>query len=224
VLPKTAGINGYSHKISPAEVKRQFVFCDVNPFLAGFFVPKNQRIKLKERKYMPNNKNVDTVKELREKVAKAKAMTFADLTKLKGTETSDLRQQIRAVNSEVVIAKNTLLKVAMKEENVDPTQLEKDLAGPTAVVFSYSDAVEPIKALVEASKKFGIKIKAALLEGKYNTGAQVELISTLPSKEQLLGQFVGLLNTPVTGFVRTLNGVQTKFVRVLAAVADSKKS
>jgi large subunit ribosomal protein L10 len=173
---------------------------------------------------MPNSKNITAVKELREKVSKAKAMTFADFTKLKGTDTSDLRQQIKATNSEVVIAKNSLLKVAMEEEKMDTTALKKDLAGPTAVVFSYSDAVAPIKALVEASKKFGIKIKAAMLEGKYNTGAQVEIISSLPSKEQLLGQLVGLLNTPVTGFVRTLNGVQTKFVRVLSAVADTKKS
>jgi len=173
---------------------------------------------------MPNNENVQLVKSLREKVAKAKGMTFADLTGLKGTATSELRQHIKSVDSELVVTKNSLLKVALKEEKIKAEQLENDLNGPTAVVFSYSDIIGPIKALVESSKKFGLKIKSALLDGTYNTGSQVELLSTLPSKEQLLGQLVGLLNTPISGFVRTLNGVQSKFVRVLSAVSDSKKN
>jgi large subunit ribosomal protein L10 len=173
---------------------------------------------------MPNDKNKQAVKELREKVAKAKAITFTDYVGLNANDLNTLRQKLKDTNAELTIAKNTLIKKALEEEKVDVSKISGDLEGPSAVVFAYSDAVAPIKALFDFIKKVELpKVKSALFDGIYNDAKQVQLISTLPSREQLIAQVVGGLKAPLSGIVGTLNGVQRKFVYVLSAVADKKK-
>lgn len=173
---------------------------------------------------MPNDKNKTLVADLREKVAKAKAITFTEYTGLKATDLNDLRSKMRDIDAEVSVSKNTLMKLALREENVKVEEAEKDLEGPTAVIFAYGDPVAPIKTLFDFIKKFELpKIKSAIFDGRYSTAAQVETISKLPSKEQLVAQVVGGMKSPLNGIVGALNGVQRKFVYAMAAVADKKK-
>jgi large subunit ribosomal protein L10 len=174
---------------------------------------------------MPNDKNKELLKSLREKVAKAKAITFADYAGLKAADLTALRSKMREMGAEVSVAKNTLVKLALKEENVQVKEAEKDLEGPTAIIFAYNDAVAPIKALFDFIKKVELpKIRSAIFDGKYATAAQVETISKLPSREQLIAQVVGGFKSPLNGIVGALNGVQRKFVYSLAAIAEKKKS
>lgn len=172
---------------------------------------------------MTNQVNKDAVKKLREKVAKAKSIVVTDYTGLDANNVNALRENMRKNNSEVTVAKNTLIKLAMKEENIDVSPLENDLQGQTAVIFSYNDAVSSIKALFEFIKKVELpKVKSAIFDGKYSNAKEVEVISTLPSKEQLIAQILGGLKSPMNGIVRTLSGVQGKFVRVLSEVSKKK--
>ncbi len=61
-----------------------------------------------------------------------------------------------------------------------------------------------------------------MLEGAFIDGAKVNALSKLPSKQQLLGQLVGTLNAPVSGFVNVLAGNIRGFVTVLNAIKDQK--
>ncbi len=172
---------------------------------------------------MPNNKNIEIVKELREKAAKAKSVIFADFAGLKSNDTNELRAQMKEQKAEVSVSKNTLLKIALNEENINTTETEPLLKGNTVTIFSYEDAIAPIKALFEFAKKFEpLKVKAAIIDGKFNNAEQVEAISKLPSREQLLAQVVGTMKSPITGFVNVLNGSQRKFVYAMKAIADKK--
>jgi large subunit ribosomal protein L10 len=172
---------------------------------------------------MPNQKNKDTVKNLREKVAKAKSIILTDFKGLNSNATNDFRAKMLEQQAEVTVAKNTLLKKALEEEKVDTELLAEHLKGNTAAIFSYNDALSPIKPLVEFAKKFELpKIKAAIIEGIFTTGEQVETISKLPSKEQLLAQIVGTMSRPLTGFVTVLKGTQRKFVYAIKAIADKQ--
>lgn len=173
---------------------------------------------------MPNDKNKQEVAALREKISKAKSMVFADYIGLKANDLNALRSNMRTADAEVAVAKNTLLKIALKEEKVETKDLEKDLEGNTAVIFTYNDPVSPIKALYEFIKKIELpKVKAAIFDGKYSTANEVEVISKLPSKDQLIAQVVGGLKSPLNGIVGALNGVQRKFVYALSAIADKKQ-
>jgi large subunit ribosomal protein L10 len=172
---------------------------------------------------MPNKENKNAVHDLKEKIAKAKSIVFADYLGLKADEINELRSQLAKQDTEVEVSKNTLLKIALREQGHDDESLDKDLKGPTAAFFSYSDAIAPIKTIVEFAKNLELpKVKSAFVEGKYNNAQQVEVLSTLPSKEQLLAQVVGGLKSPITGFYGVMSGVQRKFVYALNAVKEQK--
>lgn len=173
---------------------------------------------------MPNKENTDIVKSLKDKVSRSKSVIFTDYLGLSAQAVNELRARMKEADAEVVVAKNTLIKVALKDEKMDISQVENDLEGPTAAIFSFTDPISPIKALYEFAKKFELpRIKSAFIEGAYNTSSQVEIIKDLPSREQLLGQVVGGLKSPLSGFVGVLGGVQRKFVYALNAIAEKKK-
>ncbi len=177
---------------------------------------------------MPNSKNKQAVESLEDKISRAKSVTITDYRGLSAQAVNELRARMLENNAEVVVTKNTLLKVAMK--NVKSTaalveSAEKDLEGPTATIFAYSDAINPIKAVYEFIKKFELpKVKASIIDGVYNTAEQVEVIKSLPSREQLLAQIIGGFQSPIRGFVTVSGGVQRKLVYALNAVAEKKKA
>jgi large subunit ribosomal protein L10 len=173
---------------------------------------------------MPNAKNQNTVKGIKEKLERARSITFVDYVGLSSEQANQLRRQVKEAGGEVTISKNTLMKVALKEtENKNLSQSEKDLEGPTMTVFGFSDPIAPIKALFEFIKNFELpKVKSAIIEGVYNDSEKVQLIKDEPSKEVLLAKFIGGLNAPITGLVSVMGGVQRKFAYAMSAIAKKK--
>ena len=171
---------------------------------------------------MPNEKNKNIVKEIKENLEKAKSVIFVDYLGLSADNVSEFRQKMKENDAAVVVAKNTLIKKAAEEEK-DIKELEKDLDGPTMAIFSFSDPISPIKAIYEFAKKYELpKTKSALIEGVYKNSIEVEELKDIPSKEELLGRFVGSLGSPVSKFVFALGGIQNKFVFAVNAIAKKK--
>ena len=171
---------------------------------------------------MPNDKNKNIVKEIKENFEKAKSIIFVDYLGLSAENVNEFRQKMKECNASVVVAKNTLIKKAAEEEK-GIKELEKDLEGPTMAVFSFSDPISPIKAIYEFTKKYELpKTKSALIEGSYKNAIEVEELKDIPSKEELLGRFVGSLGSPVSKFVFALSGIQSKFVFAVNAIANKK--
>ena len=173
---------------------------------------------------MPNKENIELVKMLKEKLSGAKSVLFTDYLGIKSGDANVLRQKMKENGAEMLVAKNTLLKVAISDtKNSAMTKAEKDLEGSTAAIISYADPITPIKAFFEFTKTMEFpKVKSAVIEDAYFTAEQVEVIKTIPSKEQLLTQLVISLNAPLSGFANTLMGVQRKFVYAISAMAKSK--
>lgn len=171
---------------------------------------------------MPNETNKKLVAELSQKVADAKSIVFAEYHGLDANQISDLRKQLRESGSEMTVAKNTLVKLALKE-NGHNGELEKELEGPVATFFGNEDAIAPIKILSDFAKNFELpKIKIGLVDGKVTNASELEVLSNLPSREELLARIVGGLKSPITGIVNVLGGSQRNLVTVLSAVADKK--
>ena len=172
---------------------------------------------------MPNQKNISTIEKLKEKVRSAKSITFVDYLGLNVNDINEFRQQMTDEEAEPVIAKNTLMKVALKDEGFESKEIDEQLKGPTAAIFSYKDPVAYLKPLYEFTKKLELpKVKFALIEGAYTDAERVETISELPSKDQLLTQLVIVLNAPLSGFVNVIGGSQRKLVNVLSRIAEDK--
>jgi large subunit ribosomal protein L10 len=155
-------------------------------------------------------------------------MYVFDYTGLNVDKITGLRREIRSAGSEVKVAKNTLLKIAVKNTPFEP--LAVHFVGQTAVAFIQGDPAQAAKSLTKFyndSKKenpdLRFVIRAGVLENTLLSAAQINQIGDLPSREVLLAQFVGMLAAPLTGFVSVLSDIPRKFLRVLAAVAEQKE-
>lgn len=170
-------------------------------------------------------KNIETVKSIRERISKAKSIIFANYRGLSAGDANDLRSKLKADDSEMLVVKNTLLKVALEENKVDTSKVKKDLEGPTVAVFSFSDPIASFKTIGDFVKKLDLpKIKSAIVEGFYADSAKVEEIKNIPAKDVLLSRLVGSIKSPLNGLVGALGGVQRKFVYALDAVAKKKEN
>lgn len=173
---------------------------------------------------MPSAKNIQAVEELKSKLENAKAIFFADYQGLTVSQIGDLRDKIRQVSGEFSVAKNTLLKIALKENGL-PRDLEEVLRGPTAILIATEDEISPLKALVEFAKDTELpKLKAGIYEDRILTAEELNQLAKLPSKSELHTKLVGLLNSPLYGLVNVLSGNTHKLVYVLQAIKKQKES
>src|SRR3990167_8582642 len=74
---------------------------------------------------MPNSKNTQTVKEIKEKVSKAKSIVFTDYKGLDANKANELRAKMLEEGVELTVAKNTLLNIALKEEKFDAEKVKE---------------------------------------------------------------------------------------------------
>ncbi|MGH7245758.1 MAG: 50S ribosomal protein L10 [Candidatus Levyibacteriota bacterium] len=163
------------------------------------------------------------VAEVTEKVGKAKAMVFTDYTGITHKQLEGLKKQLRSMDAEFAVTKNTLLKISLGEEKVKDHG--DSFRQPTGTLFLYGDIVAPLKALAKMMKEFEKpQVKFGFLDGKAITDKEVLKLATLPSREVLLTQLVGMLNSPIQNLHRALNWNLQKFVMTLGAVAKKKSA
>ena len=169
-------------------------------------------------------KKQEILRDLNAKFGAAKSVFFANFNALGVKDNESLRSQLRSENSEYLAVKKTLLSLAIKDLKIDGLN-PRDFDGQIAAIFGYEDEVIPAKIIdkylkSDKEKKDKMHFVGGILENKYITGAQVEALAQLPSKQQLYGQLVGVINAPVSGFVNVLAGNLRGLVRVLAAISE----
>ncbi|HEX2622548.1 MAG TPA: 50S ribosomal protein L10 [Phototrophicaceae bacterium] len=139
-------------------------------------------------------------------------------------EINQLRAKIRDANGKYVVAKNTLLTKALQQCGWPvPEDL---LAGPSAIAFGMDNLPGVAKAVVEyLTDKDVAKIaaKGGIMSGNVFNAAQVDVISKLPTLDELRAQIAGLIVAPATGIVSVLQGVNSQIVNVLQAYLDEHK-
>ena len=172
---------------------------------------------------MPSQRNVHGLAEIKHHLATAKAVILANYAGLSVADQTTLRAKLSAAGGEFLVAKNNLLKIALKEKLGDlPRELEDVLNGPTAVIFAESDAVTTAKALAEFIKdkdKSLPEIKFGLLDDKILSIKDIETLSQLPSREQLLATLLAQLAAPAQALVRQINTPAQLLVYALEAIA-----
>lgn len=163
-----------------------------------------------------------TIRDLTEKISEAKSIIFAKISGLEVKDNEILRKQLKAENSEFLVAKKTLIRIAFndKVENFDTKKMD----GQIAAIFGYGDEVAPAKVLGKFMKGYEGKIDFAggILENKFIDALQAIELSKLPSKQELYAKLVGTMNAPVSGFVTVLAGNLRGLVTVLKAIEEKK--
>jgi large subunit ribosomal protein L10 len=151
---------------------------------------------------------------------------FVILTEYKGMtvqQFAELRKRLRGARAEYHVAKNTMLRHAMKAAELP--EFDRDLGGMTAVVVGNekSDIGAVAKVLKQFGKEFEKpKFKIGSMGKKALSADEISAVADLPSLDALRAQLVGLLQTPATRIAVVLGAPAGQIARVLKAHADKQ--
>lgn len=167
-------------------------------------------------------KKTQTVEDLKSALLNSKLTIVSDYQGTTVSELTTLRREVQKAGGGFIVAKNTLIKVAVEGESFAGT-LGEFLSGPTALVYTDNDPVPVAKALTDYIKKVKkTSVKGGVLEGKRISDADIKAIADLPSREVLISKMLGSLNAPAQNVVYALSGVSRNLVYVLDAVRKQK--
>ena len=162
------------------------------------------------------------VSEVGDAVKASVGTVFLAYDALNVADVNELRDKLFETGCSMRVVPKRLLKIALAEKQFgfDPMAHEGQMA-----IITGNDPVSPAKVLFEFVKgKENLRLVAGILEGKEITTQEVTALAKLPSKEQLLGQLVGVLAGPMRGMAQVLSGVPRATVYVLTAIKDQKEA
>jgi len=161
------------------------------------------------------------VNEIADKMKNSQGAVIVDYRGLNVEEVTALRKSAREKGIEYKVYKNSLMRFAAKQAEVEG--LLDSLVGPTGIAFCADDPVATAKLFSDFAKTHqNLEIKSGLVEGKVLDVDGVKELATLPSREELVAKALAGFNAPITGFVNVLNANLKGLVVALAAIADQK--
>ncbi|HWS16358.1 MAG TPA: 50S ribosomal protein L10, partial [Candidatus Methylomirabilis sp.] len=161
------------------------------------------------------------VEALKAAIAAQRGAVIAEYRGLKVSEMTALRKKLRAIDAEVKVVKNTLIRRAA--EGTPFGDLSAHFTGPTAVAFSHRDPVALAKAMKEfAAATPKVTLRAGFVEGRVLSAKEVETLASVPSREVLLSRLVGGLASPITRLAQVLSGPPRKLAYVLESIRKQK--
>ena len=163
------------------------------------------------------------VEDLHEKFSNSKVVILTDYKGLDVDSINDLRRKLRELQIQYQVVKNSLLIRASKDTDVE--LIKDSFKGPSAVALGFDDPVSPAKVLTDfAGENEKLEIKVGVMNGKVLDISSIKALSSLPSREVLLGQLLSVMNGVPTGFVRALVDVQRRFLNVMMAIKEQKEA
>ena len=162
----------------------------------------------------------EAVTKLKEQFAKAPDLIFSDFRGLTFPQMIELRNKLGEQGTSYRVVRNAFAKLAMKEAGLPDASAM--LEGPTALAFLGTDPSPAARVMVEFTRAAPLTIKGGVVSGRLFTAKEIEALSRLPGRLQLLASLMGTMNQPLTNLMYVMNGVSSKLVRTLAAVADKK--
>lgn len=160
---------------------------------------------------MSANKNIKEalVEEIKEKLQKAKTVVFVDYRGMTVADDTKMRANFRKSGAEYRVYKNRLMLRALNELGF--TGCESYLEGTNAVAFGYEDEIAPAKICVESkTEKCELPIKFGIYNNKVVDATEIKKLASIPSREVLLAQLVGMLSAPMRGLAVCLKAIADK--------------
>ena len=138
------------------------------------------------------NQKKEEVSKLAEEMKSAKLILLVDYRGINVTDVTNLRTELRNINSKYAVIKNNITRRALAECGIEG--LEEQLEGPTAVIMNNEDYLESAKVIYNFSKNNDYyKIKGGVIDGKVMTAEEIITLAKLPSRETLLSMLAGAL-------------------------------
>jgi len=171
---------------------------------------------------LERQKKEKVVEELKAKLANLNAMFLAEYSGTNMTQMTKLRRELRNVDVEFNVVKNTLLKIASGGTKAEA--LQDKFSGPNAIVCINKDPSAAAKVLSGLAKDIpNLKLKAGFLGNRVITAEEILKLATIPSKEVLVGRFIGLLQGMPQRLLYVLSGNMNKLMMTLNAIKIQKE-
>ena len=168
---------------------------------------------------MNREEKSQTIQEIAAQIEGAEAIFAVDYRGISVPQAAELRGKLRETDSTFKVVKNRLTKRAADQVGED--RLADLLVGPTALTFVRGDTAAAAKAITTFNKTHAVlTYKGGLMGETVLDEAAFNSIARLPSREVLVGQFAGIVASPLTGIVRGLNALIQGLATQLGQIAD----
>src|SRR2546427_10299351 len=173
--------------------------------------------------YLPRarkEQKAEQVELLTEKLKKAKVAVLTDYRGLTVSQIQELRSKLRTGDVEYRVVKNTLARRAAEAAGFP--QLQDEIKGPVAIAFGYDELGVPAKLINEFVRATRLKLEVVggLVEGRVFSPEQVKQLADLPSRETLIAQLLGTLQSPVSQLVGIMQTPVQQLIGVLNAYKE----
>lgn len=150
------------------------------------------------------------VSTISEKIKNSCAGVVVDYKGISVADDTKLRKELREAGVDYFVAKNTLIKLAAKDAEL--TGLDDVLEGTTSIALHESDYTAAARILSKYAddKDTTFSIKSGFIDGEVVSLEEISKLAKIPSKEVLLAQFLGGLNSIISGLAIALNAVKEK--------------
>ena len=167
--------------------------------------------------------------DLKDKVARQKAILLVGITGLKVKDLSALRKKLKGVDANIQVVKKTLVEKALKEQKLEGEEGKpsssslmfdkKGMKTEVALVFAFGDAIAPAKTVYQLSKENeALKILAGYIGNQPKDAEYIITLAQLPSREEILARLVGSIASPISGLVNVLQGNIKGLLQVLTQI------
>ena len=163
------------------------------------------------------------VADYADKLSRSNAIFLTDYRGLTVSQMESLRGKIREAGGAHNIVKNTLAARALEAANLPV--LEDMLNGPTAISYAFEEVPALAKALEDFAKETEIlEIKGGLMDGNVLGPEQVSSLASMPPREVLFAQLLGLIQQPGNGVAGVINAAGNKLAATLKAYAEKMEN
>src|SRR3954470_2684032 len=168
---------------------------------------------------MNREQKAAVIEEVASQIRDAQAIFAVDYRGLTVRQAADLRARLIEIDANLRVVKNTLTERAA--DKVGAEVLKQFLEGPTAFTFVKGDPVLAAKALAAFRRESQLpEFKGGWMDGKEISVAEIEALSRLPSLDVMHGQLVGMIASPLSGLVRTLNALLSGIAIALGQIHE----
>jgi large subunit ribosomal protein L10 len=169
---------------------------------------------------MNREQKAAVIEQIAGELGGAGAIFALDYRGITVAQIAELREKLRATDTKLRVAKNSLSERAADQAGV--ADIKPLLVGPTALALVKGDAAAAAKVLSDTARALRgpLAFKGGVLDGVSLSSAEVETIARLPSRDVLNAQLVGTIAAPLTGLARTLNALIQGLASQLGQIRD----
>ncbi len=171
---------------------------------------------------MKKNEKVESVAQIRTLIEKSSGIYLVDYSGVNVEDISTLRREFLKENVTYKVFKNSLLKRAFADIG-GYDKFEQQLVGMTGVAFADENYIAPAKIIKKYFKdKNKFSFKGSYIESQFYGGEQLDVLASMPTKEEVMSSIIGSIAAPASGIVGSINAVFRDLVSLVDEISKKK--